>query len=399
MIRLIVAFCLMCSAVFAQDFSGLARVDPVNSRIEDRRGDLVVELSLSQTVPYRVFTLDAPERLVVDFREVDWGAMIAADILASDLVTGVRFGAFRPGWSRLVADLAGPLALSEAGLSVDPDTGTADLKIVLTPASEADFAARSGAPEDATWTPRTPTLAPPVTEGGPPVIVIDPGHGGLDPGAERGGLQEAQLMLSLAIELADRLNRAGNVRAILTRDADYFVPLAERISIARRAGADLLVSLHADALAEDQARGASFYTLSQEGEDRASQSMAERHERGDLIAGVDLSGQGDRVAGVLMDLARAQTAPAGDRFADYLVEAFRGSGARLNSKPRRMGRLAVLTAADFASVLIEVGFLSSAQDREVLKSAQGRAPIVAGIAQAIERWVVDEAARKPLVRQ
>jgi N-acetylmuramoyl-L-alanine amidase len=356
-------------------------------------------LSLSQTVPYRVFTLDAPKRLVIDFREVDWGGLIAADILATDLVTGLRFGGFRPGWSRLVADIAAPLTLTEAGLSVDPSSGAANLKIILSPASEADFAARSGAPADAAWTPRTPTLAPPVEEGGPTVVVIDPGHGGLDPGAERGGLQEAQLMLSLAIELADRLNRAGNVRAILTRDADYFVPLAERITIARQAGADLLVSLHADALEADQARGASFYTLSKEGEDGAAQSMAERHERGDLIAGVDLSGQGDRVATVLMDLARAQTAPASDRFADFLVEAFADSGARLNSKPRRVGRLAVLTASDFASVLIEVGFLSSAQDREVLKTAQGRAPIVAGIAQAIERWAVEEAARKPLVRQ
>lgn len=399
MIRLALAILLFCTPAFAQDFSGLARVDAVKSRIEDRRGDIVIDLSLSQTVPYRVFTLDTPRRLVIDFREVDWGALIPADLMASQLITDLRFGAFRPGWSRLVADLSGPFALTEAGLSVNPETGEADLKVVLTPVTGDVFAARSGAPQDATWSPQTPTLTPPQTEGGPPVIVIDPGHGGLDPGAERGGLQEADLMLSLAIELADRLNRGGNVRALLTRDADYFVPLNERITIARSAGADLLVSLHADALAEDQARGASVYTLSQEGEDGAAQRMAERHERGDLIAGVDLSGQGDRVATVLMDLARAQTAPAGDRFADHLVEAFKNSGARLNSRPRREGRLAVLTASDFASVLIEVGFLSSAQDRDVLKTSQGRAPIVAGIAQAIERWVIEESALSPLIRQ
>jgi len=127
--------------------------------------------------------------------------------------------------------------------------------------------------------------------------------------------------------------------------------------------------------------------------------MAERHERGDLLAGVDLKGQGDRVATVLMDLARAQTSPASDRFAEHLVTALGESGARLNSRPRREGRLAVLTAADFSSVLVEVGFLSSQSDRQRLRTAEGRAPVVAGLANAIERWVLDEAARKTLNRQ
>ena len=171
------------------------------------------------------------------------------------------------------------------------------------------------------------------------------------------------------------------------------------MTIARAAGAGVMLSLHADALDDDVTRGASAYTLNAEGEDRAAQRMAERHERGDLLAGLDLTGQDDRVATVLMDMARAETAPASDRLADALVAGLRGAGAAVNSRPRREGRLAVLNAADFPSVLLEAGFLSSAADRAVLTSADGRASIVAGIVAALQDWAAAEAARAPLKRQ
>jgi len=185
----------------------------------------------------------------------------------------------------------------------------------------------------------------------------------------------------------------------MTRDTDTFVPLQRRMTFARQAGASLMISLHADALEEDEARGASVYTLTTAAADAASARMAERHERGDLLGGVDLSDQDDRVATVLMDLARLETLPQSTRFADTLVASLRDAGVRMNSRPRREGRLAVLNAADFASVLVEVGFLSNPRDRERLSSPQGRAPLVAGIVDAVQRWVVDEAARAPLVRQ
>jgi len=195
------------------------------------------------------------------------------------------------------------------------------------------------------------------------------------------------------------LNRTGQIRAILTREADVFVPIEGRMTIARAANADLLISLHADALEEDEARGASVYTLNDEGSDRAATRMAERHERGDLLAGIDLSDQDDRVATVLMDLARAETEPQSQRFADQVVEGLRDAGARLNSRPRREGRLAVLNAPDFASVLIEVGFLSNASDREILSTVAGRARIVDGIVAGVLAWAQDEAVRAPLLRQ
>ncbi|SEW16104.1 N-acetylmuramoyl-L-alanine amidase [Cognatiyoonia koreensis] len=399
MMRTALVFIFCANALWAQEFSALARIDPARSQVTDAGRALQIDLHLSQTVPYRVFTLDEPLRLVLDFREVDWSGISREQLLTAEAVTDLRFGGFRPGWSRMVVDLAVPMVLETAGMTVDTSGGSAHLQLILTPTDADTFAQQAGAPPDNDWANLAPSLPAPTPDDGPLTVVIDPGHGGIDPGAERGGLIEADLMLQLGIEVVEALNRQGGVRAILTRESDLFVPLEERMTIARAAGADLFISLHADALEEDEARGASVYTLNAEGQDRAAQRMAERHERGDLLAGLDLSGTDDRVATVLMDMARAETGPKGERFAGTLVAALRENGARLNSRPRREGRLAVLSAADFASVLVEVGFLSSAGDREQLRTAEGRAPIVAALLQAVQHWVVDEATRDALIRQ
>jgi N-acetylmuramoyl-L-alanine amidase len=231
------------------------------------------------------------------------------------------------------------------------------------------------------------------------VIVIDPGHGGIDPGARHGGVHEADVMLALALELSAALGRIEGVQPAVTRLDDSFVPLQERLTLARGAGADLFISLHADALEGTQATGASVYTLTDDAAEEASQRMAERHDSRDLLAGVDLSGQSDDVALVLQDLARIESAASGDRFADQLVQAMADTGAPLNTRPRRQAPLAVLNAADFPSVLLEVGFLSNEVDRERLTSPQGRAQIVAAVTLAVGRWAIEEEALAPLIRQ
>ena len=397
MIRALLLCLALAAPAAAQDFSGLARIDPASSAIADDGDGLRVDLALSQPVPWRVFTLDDPMRVVVDFREVDFTGLIPEDIWRDGRAADVAFGPLRPGWSRLQVTLAQPLQVAQAGLTVDDLTGGARLSLRLAPVDADRFAAMAGAPDDPAR-PAASLDAPPLRDG-PLVVAIDPGHGGIDPGATRGTVHEADVMLQLAFEVAEAINRTGTMRAVLTRDADTFVPLEARMTIARAAGAGVMLSLHADALDDDVTRGASAYTLNAEGEDRAAQRMAERHERGDLLAGLDLTGQDDRVATVLMDMARAETAPASDRLADALVAGLRGAGAAVNSRPRREGRLAVLNAADFPSVLLEAGFLSSAADRAVLTSPQGRAPIVAGIVTALQDWAAAEAARAPLKRQ
>ncbi len=388
-------------AALAQDFTALARIDADQSVVRDLHRGIEVDLYLSQVVPYRVFTLDDPRRLVLDFREVDWRGASRDGMLKASGVSDLRFGVLRPGWSRMVVDLNDALRVDSAGMEVSDIDGTARLRVVMQSTDPVDFAERSGAPNDPEWAflmADSTQSAPAKDPNGPLVVVIDPGHGGIDPGAQRAGINEADVMLQLAFELAEAVARAGMI-PVLTRNDDSFVSLEERMTLARAAGADVLLSLHADALEGEQTSGASFYTLSEAGADRASQRMAERHDRADLIAGLDLSEQDDTIATVLMDLARLETRPQTARLASALVSGFENNQSPLHSRPRREAVLAVLNAADFPSVLIEVGFLSSDEDRARLLSPQGREKIVNGIVAGLFTWAAQEDSLAPLVRQ
>ncbi len=382
MIRLVFAFLICASGLSAE-----VRVDPDRSVVRDGWWSLRVELGLSAIVPYRVFTLDDPRRLVIDFEGLDWAGVEAGQLLEPGRASNLRFGSLGPGWSRLIVDLTEPLAVTQAGMFTSD--GGADLTVLMERVSEAEFAAKAGPPLDLAMDDFV-DVAPfvPADDDGRFVVVLDPGHGGIDPGADRDGVREAHIMLDLAREVAAALADASHVRVVLTRDGDHFVPLNARMTIARAAGADLFISLHADALEEDEAQGGSVYTLAEDGGDAAARRLVERHERGDLLAGVDLSGAEDRVANVLMDMARAQTGPQGQRFARLLAEQMRDRGVRLNARALRAGGFAVLGAADFPSVLVEAGFLSNAGDRAALATVEGRAPLVAAIAAAVENWAV-----------
>ncbi|WP_368183765.1 N-acetylmuramoyl-L-alanine amidase [Aestuariibius sp. HNIBRBA575] len=391
----------VAGAALAQDFTALARIDAGQSVVRDLHRGIEVDLYLSQVVPYRVFTLDDPRRLVLDFREVDWRGASRDGMLKASGVSDLRFGVLRPGWSRMVVDLNDALRVDSAGMEVSDIDGTARLRVVMQSTDPVDFAERSGAPNDPEWAflmADATQSAPAKDPNGPLVVVIDPGHGGIDPGAQRAGINEADVMLQLAFELAEAVARAGMI-PVLTRNDDSFVSLEERMTLARAAGADVLLSLHADALEGEQTSGASFYTLSEAGADRASQRMAERHDRADLIAGLDLSEQDDTIATVLMDLARLETRPQTARLASALVSGFENNQSPLHSRPRREAVLAVLNAADFPSVLIEVGFLSSDEDRARLLSPQGREKIVNGIVAGLFTWAAQEDSLAPLVRQ
>jgi N-acetylmuramoyl-L-alanine amidase len=379
MIRWLVTLIFLANAGFAE-----VTIHPERTSVRDGWWRLEVSLGLIDITPYRAFTLDAPRRLVVDFEDVSFAGTSPESIRSGDRTTAVRFGPLRPGWSRMVVDLAEPLVITQAGMVRSGDG--ADLTIILEQANEAEFAENAGAPPDPGWEAAItfdPVVAQQIAQSGEFVVVIDPGHGGIDPGANQGGIKEADLMLIMAEELAMKLNATEGLRAVLTRKGDVFVPLSARLTIARQVGADLFISMHADALEEDTARGASVYTLSVDGSEDAARRIVERHERGDLLAGVNLDTAEDRVATALMDLARAQTGPQGRRFADALVAAMGRTGVRLNTRPRRDGQFAVLTAADFPSVLIEAGFLSNPQDRAILATAEGRAQIARAIVETV----------------
>jgi N-acetylmuramoyl-L-alanine amidase len=185
---------------------------------------------------------------------------------------------------------------------------------------------------------------------------------------------------------------------VLTRDEDVFVPLEARISIARAAGAHVLISLHADALAEGQASGATLYTLSDEASDKATAKLAERHDRDDLLAGVDLTEQDDLVAQVLMDMARTETAPRTDRLAGALETAIKAEELTMHRHPRQAGGFSVLKSPDVPSVLVELGFLSSARDLRRLTDPEWQAKMARAIRAGVTAWAAEDAALSALPR-
>ncbi|MCB6177176.1 N-acetylmuramoyl-L-alanine amidase [Rhodobacter sp. Har01] len=394
----LLAFAIFWAALtsgVAQDLSALARLEAGASSIRAEGGGVSVTLAISQPVPWRVRLLDGPPRLVLDVREVDW-AGIGEVTRSAPQVRDVRAGVFRPGWSRLVLELSGPMHVAESEMQTGADGAAILLR--LEPAEAEAFRAEAARPEPPDWAaPKAADLPPPVARGeGPVVVVLDPGHGGIDPGAERDGEKEAELMLTFARELKDLLSRDGRFRVVMTRDDDVFVPLETRISIARAAGAQIFISLHADALAEGEAQGATIYTLSEEASDEASAALAERHDRDDLLAGVDLSAQDDVVATVLMDMARTETAPRVARLAKALVVSIKAAGVKMHRHPHQEAGFSVLKSPDIPSILVEVGFLSSARDLKRLTDKDWRAKMAEALRQGLVTWSEEDAAIRAL---
>ena len=382
----------------AQDFRAVARVEAAQSHLIDQGDGAELVLALTQAVPYRVFTLEGPDRVVLDFREVAWGDL-ADGLNASEAVTGVATGGAGAGWSRMVLTLAAPMAVTRAGMVTNAQDGTAMVRLQLDPTDRAGFAAAAGPPAGLNLPEAVLSAPAPSTAGDLIMVALDPGHGGVDPGAQRDGGDEAELMLIFALELREVLLRSGRFDVVLTREGDWFVSLPERVTIARRAGADIFLSLHADALAEGRASGATVYTLSDTASDEASAALAEAHDRADLLAGVDLAGNADEVAGVLNDLARTETAPRSAALADQIVAGLGTAGAPLYSHPRLEAGFSVLKAADIPSVLLELGFLSDSDDLDNLRDAAWRARIQAGLRDAMLAWAEADAVQSTLLRQ
>jgi N-acetylmuramoyl-L-alanine amidase len=393
---------LSCASLAAQELRALARVDMAGSTLSDSGTTTELNLALTQAVPYRVLILDAPKRIVLDFREVAFEAGIA-NLDTSERIASVRAGLLKPGWSRLVLELSEPMGVASAALRTDPVEGDAMVRLRLEVIDEIAFAAHvSPAEDDLITLPQPPTdseARPRQTGERPVVVMLDPGHGGIDPGAQVDGYDEADLMLLFARELRETLMRRGGFDVLLTREADMFVSLPARVSLARAARADVFISLHADALEEGRATGATIYTLSGEASDSASAKLAERQDRTDIVAGVDLSRQDDEIATVLMDLARLETEPRSDLLADYLVGSLREQLGTLYKKPRMRAGFSVLKAPDIPSVLIELGFMSSKSDLDNLKDPDWRARAIDGIAQALGEWAVEDAAQAARLRQ
>ncbi|PWJ22544.1 N-acetylmuramoyl-L-alanine amidase family protein [Jannaschia seohaensis] len=371
------------------------RAVPLPGAVADAswRGALTLALPLDRPVPWRVAVEEGPWRLVLDTAEVDWSALPPP--VDGDVAVGLLQGRVAEGWSRLVMELSGPMRIERAWMETGEGV-TLHLELAPGAAAVARVAPAWEAPDEAALA--TAPERRRQTGDRPLVVALDPGHGGEDPGALREELSEAELMLSFARELAEVLRRNGHI-VVLTREEDVFVALRARASIARAAGADLMVSLHADALEGGGASGATVYTLSDEASDTVSAELAARLGRDDLVVGLELQDPGDEVARVLLDLARTETDPRADMLARQMVAEMNAAGIRLHKRPRLEAGFTVLKAPDIPSVLVELGFLSSQADRRNLRNPRWRSRMAQAIATAIEAWAVEDAAAASNLRR
>ncbi|MCX7285148.1 MAG: N-acetylmuramoyl-L-alanine amidase [Novosphingobium sp.] len=225
-----------------------------------------------------------------------------------------------------------------------------------------------------------------------PLVVIDAGHGGHDPGASGAkGEREKDLTLSLARALRDQLLASGRVRVAMTRDTDRFLVLEERSDIARRLGADLFVSVHADAAQSADARGATVYTLSDKASDAVAEAMAQRENRADTINGVGLADKGEVVSSILVDLARREMRGRSLRFGQLVVRESTGR-LRFHATPQREAAFIVLKSLDLPSALIEAGYISNEDDARAMRDAAWRKGFGHTVAQAIEIFLAEKLA-------
>ena len=356
-------------------------------------------LELSDPVDVRVYTLTNPNRVVIDMPDVLWRAGDDARPSGRRAVKSYRFGQFRRGNFRFVVDLNTPVKV-EAPQLVPPEQGMSfRLMIDLTPTTREAFAAAAGWPAGATF--GTASAAPPAGTSAPPpkrgdaerrLVVVDAGHGGIDPGTHgRTGVREKDLVLAMARELRRALEATGRYRVQLTRDNDVFIPLRERVSIARAAHADLFVSLHADSNDHPDIRGASVYTLSEDASDREAATLAEKENMSDVIAGVDLTGDNSPVASILIDLAQRDTMNRSVRFAERALTAMSPATMLRPTSPHRSAGFAVLKAPDIPAVLIELGYLTNRQDEAEMTKPAWRTKVAASLVTAIDGHFAAEA--------
>jgi len=240
----------------------------------------------------------------------------------------------------------------------------------------------------------TPSRSPRTKINGRKIIVIDPGHGGVDPGTiSKNGRYEKKVTLAASFAVKNLLEKTGKYAVVMTRNRDMFIPLQRRVSIARQAGAELFLSLHADSIANRKIRGATVYTLSENASDKEAAALARKENKADIIAGVDLDGESALLTEILIDLMQRETMNYSAEFANILIPEM-GRAVIMRTNSHRFAGFRVLKAPDVPSVLVEMGYLSNSKDVEMLTSSNGIRKIARAIARAVDTYFVLRDARE-----
>ncbi len=359
----------------------------MNVRLGDHPDRTRFVIEMSDPTNLRIFSLVNPNRVVLDLPDVLWRIPGGPQRpTGAGAVKSYRYGQFRPGNARFVIDLNTPVNAAEPMVLPPSDGYGYRVVIDLFPTTQAAFEQKAGWPADLRAKAAPQIAAIPTTPKGPKkVIVIDAGHGGLDSGTTGvDGTQEKDVVLAVAKKLSKQLTRRGYT-IFLTRDTDIFIPLYSRAPIARSHRADLFISLHADSNPNASVAGASVYTLSERGSDREAAALAQKENQSDIIAGVDLSGDNSSVASILIDLAQRDTMNRSSRFAETAIGQLAGATDILPRAPHRSAAFVVLKAPDVPAVLIELGYLSNAQDCARMGTETWRNGVAAAIGDAVDR--------------
>lgn len=368
---------------------------------------LVVELS--ETTDFRAFVLMDPHRLVIDMPTFDW-KVGTIQKPANFPVQDIRFGALGNGLSRIVIETGAPVMI-QAAFMLPKQAGQRDrlvidfkrtnesaMRAALSQihgplqskgldAAEAPILSQVKPDKKAPPPSEVPVAAPLNKNSKKPLIIIDPGHGGPDPGARgANGNYEKNIVLAVGLELKKQLEESGQYRVLMTRSTDVFIALGDRVRFARRNGGDLFISLHADSIRDQTVNGASVYTLSEKASDAATAKLAERENKSDLIAGIDLGDQDKDVANILLDLATRDTMNQSKFLANTVVRSMDVRGLQTLERPHRSAGFAVLKAPDIPSILVEMGYVTNRSEVVRLSSPEHRRKIAATLKNSVDTY-------------
>ena len=394
MIKLFPSFLFLFLATPLVSEVSFARLIKENSFAKDRFfGGIEINLQLSQGVPYKIWMERDPLSLIIDFNVLNFNGIDLEKINQSKNIKSIEIKELDTEWSRLSFHLADYWAIENTEMSISPQDNSASLSIFLKSISEGIFSLTDKPNKDFSSNKIS------ANENNDFVVVLDPGHGGRDPGAEAGGYRESSLMLELAEAVKESLIRNTDFKVVLTRTEDKFLSLEDRITIASQSDANLFISLHADAVIEGEASGTTVYLLSDKATDKMSAQLASRHDRSEILRGVDLSGLDSQVASVLLDMARQETKPRSEAVASFILKVFKEKITELSSQPLRYAAFSVLKSPDIPSILIEAGFMSTSSDLQNLTTKKWRREFADALTEAISRWYVRDKENKVLLRE
>ncbi|MBR1649255.1 MAG: N-acetylmuramoyl-L-alanine amidase [Alphaproteobacteria bacterium] len=385
-------FCLMC-AMFCRH----AHAGEINRlRLGQTNGTVRIVFDATSEFDYNVFLLDNPKRLVVDTENISVAKSLERTKDKSSVVGQVRVGKIDNFKNRIVFDLQKPVVIKKAFMLSPQSTFNWRLAIDVAPAQERDFRAKVGqkyafsnSSKQKNKQKQSSSNKANLKDNTKKIVVIDAGHGGHDPGAIGfSGVYEKNITLATAKELKRQLDKEGKYKVFLTRSTDVFIPLRQRVQIARKYNADLFISIHADSATNRNAKGLSVYTLSEKASDKEAAALAERENKADVISGLNMVEQSKEVSDVLISLAQRETRNRSSELA-RCIELEMKKSVQLISDTHRFAGFAVLKAPDVPSVLLEMGYLSNKNEERLLRQESYRRKIATSAVKAINRYFDD----------